>query len=419
MKSILARHFGLAFALAATTLGLGACGGILDVEFPGRIPAEQVNDPTLAGVLARSVVGDLECAYNNYMSGSSVHSDEYETSNGNVPGANWGERSINADEDDYVLGACDNTSLFGMHTPLQTARFQGDDVFTRLSAWTDAQVPGRTGLMAQVKAYGAYAIVFMGETFCSVSFDGGAAETPAAALARAETRFTEAIQLAQTAGNTDILNLARVGLARTQLDLKKYAAAAATAALVPAGYVKNADRGTESSRRYNKLFSYATDLGAYTVDTSFRNTGDPRMKVADAHKGAFTPTVPLWISTKYTSLASPIVLASGKEARLIRAEGLAESGDVPGAMVILNADRAAAGLGPLAATSAAQAVAHVISERRVILAFEGGHRLNDILRRQLPWKGTFGSPRTANIWSGRPYGQTTCWPLPTKEKNGA
>ncbi len=420
MKSIFVRELRLALVVAGATVGLGACSGILDVEFPGRIPAGQVNDPTLAAVLARSVVSDLECAYNNYMAGSSVHSDEYETANSNVPLANWGERGINADEDDYVIGACESDlSNFGMHTPLQTARFQAEDVFARLSGWTDAQVAGRQSLMAQVKTSGAYAITFMGETFCSVAFDGGAAQTPGATLAQAETKFTEAIQLATTAANTDVLNLARVGLARVQLDLKKYAAAAATAALVPADYVKLADRGTESTRRHNKLFLLSTSLGAFTVDTSFRNSGDPRMPVANANKGSFNPTVPLWITNKYANLGSPLVLASGKEARLIRAEGLAETGDIPGAMAILNAGRATAGLAPLTATTTAQAVAAVLSERRVLLAFEGGHRLNDILRRQIPWKGAFGSTRTVNQWTSRGYGATTCWPNPTKETNGA
>ena len=35
---------------------------ILEVEFPGQIPTEQINDPSLAAVLVRSVIGDFECA---------------------------------------------------------------------------------------------------------------------------------------------------------------------------------------------------------------------------------------------------------------------------------------------------------------------------------------------------------------------
>jgi hypothetical protein len=95
----------------------------------------------------------------------------------------------------------------------------------------------------------------------------------------------------------------------------------------------------------------------------------------------------LWITSKYADLAAPIPLASGNEAELIRAEALAETGQVASAMGIVNSRRAAAGLGPLSATTPAAAVAIILDERKVALAFEGGHRLNDILRRNLPWKG--------------------------------
>src|SRR6266480_6907806 len=72
-------------AVAVTCLCFAGCNTdkVLKVEFPGQIPTDQINDPTLAPVLVRSVIGDFECAYSNYMSGSSVHSDEYETANSN------------------------------------------------------------------------------------------------------------------------------------------------------------------------------------------------------------------------------------------------------------------------------------------------------------------------------------------------
>ena len=133
MRMIQTRRIGQGLAVVAAGLALAACSNLLEVQFPGRIPAEQTNDPSLASVLARSVVGDLECAYNNYAGGAAAHSDEYEAANSNVPGRNWGERSIGADEDDYVLGECGGNSYFGMHTTLHTARYQAEDIFTRLS----------------------------------------------------------------------------------------------------------------------------------------------------------------------------------------------------------------------------------------------------------------------------------------------
>ena len=417
-------------AVVAAGFGLGACGNLLDVEFPGQIPAENINNPSLAPVLTRSVIGDLECAYNNYSTGNSAHSDEWESSNGNVPGSNWGERTIGAGEDDYALGACENSSYFGMPSTLGTARYQSEDIFAKLSAWTDAQVAGRAGLMAKVRAYGAYSYLLMGETFCQVAFDGRAPEAPAAALTKAEAQFAEAVTLGTTAGNADIVNLARVGLARAKMGLKKWSEAATAAALVPVGYEKMADRGTETSRRYNKFYYFMTDGGFYTVAAELRATADPlsasfdpRYKVKDSGHGGFTPFIRLWYTEKYPALGSPIRLASGREAQLILAEAKTYPGpqlDVAGALGILNARRAQLGLSSIPATTdPLVARTAVINERRAELSFEGGHRTNDLLRYALPWKGANGSTKIVNEFDGRPYGTTTCWPLPTKEANGA
>ncbi len=422
----LASRGRMAVASLAVVAGLSACSNLLDVDFPGRIPLEALDDPSLASTLVTGVIGDLECAYNNYAGGTAVHSDEFETSNSNVPLANWGERGINADEDDYVVGACEaNQSNFGMHTVLHTARYQADTVYDRLNSWTDAQVANRRSLMATVRAYGGYAETFMGETFCQVAFSGEAAQPPTAALTRAEAHFAEAISLATAAGNADIANLARVGLARVKVDLKKWSEVAALASAVPSGYRKLADRGSENDRRWNKIWFLANNLGAYVVADEYRTMNDPRIDVVYANRGAFNPGTELWVTRKYTGLGSPIRLASYEEAQLLLAEANAQLGNVSAAMTILNARRSALGLSPLAASTQTAAVAAVLSERQRELAFEGGHRLNDILRyststtNRIPWKGAFGSTKTANVYTGRPYGATTCWPFPTKESNGA
>ena len=409
-----------AVALAGA-LSLLACSDLLEVEFPGRIPTDQLISPSLAPVLVSSVIGDFECAYSNYVGGAAVHSDEYESANGNIPLTLWGERGISNTEDDYVLGGCETTSSFGLNLTLYTARLQSENVFKQLEAWTDAEVSAtdpkaRTSYMATVRAYGAYAYTLMGETFCSVAFDRGPELEPKVALDSAEIKFQEAITLAQSAGNTDILQMARLGLARVKIDLKKWSEAATLAAtFTDPTYVKLATRGANDTRRYNKLFYYASELGAFVVATAYRDMAvtDPRVKVADAGRGAFLQNVQLWITTKYAGRESPIRLASYAEARLILAEAMAQQGDVAGAMGILNADRATAGLGPLNATSQAEAVAAVIAERQAVLSFEGGHRLNDLLRTHTPWK--VGS----NVFTGRIYGQTTCWPFPVKESQGA
>jgi hypothetical protein len=81
-------------------------------------------------------------------------------------------------------------------------------------------------------------------------------------------------------------------------------------------------------------------------------------------------------------------------------------------MALVNARRAQVGLAPVSATTQQEAIDTIIDERRKELSFEGGHRLNDLLRYNIVWKtGT-------NPFTNRAYGSTTCWPYPTREKNG-
>lgn len=400
---------------------LGACSDVLEVQYPGRIPTEQLINPALAPTLVIGAIGDFECAFSNYVGGSAVHSDEYESSNGSVPLTFWAERNIGAAEDDYAIGGCETSSSFGLNLTLHTARFQAEQVYQLLDGWTDEQVSAtnpllRTDMKATVRAYGAYALALMGESFCKVAFDGGPEQEPKVALDSAEIKFQEAITLATAAGNTDIRDMARMGLARVKMDLKKWADAAQLAGQIPSTFVKLATReGGGISRRYNKLYYFATEGGYYTVSTAYRElaTTDTRVKVVDGGRSGQLPNVRLWITTKYTDRGSPLRIGSYAEARLILAEALAQQGQVGNAMAILNEDRAAAGLGPLNAATQTEAVAAVLSERRSILAFEGGHRLNDLLRTNAIWKVG------ASPFTGRPYGQTRCWPLPLKETQGA
>ena len=399
--------------ISLALMGLAACGNILDVEFPGRIPAEQLDNPTLAPVLAGSVVGDLECAYNNYNMSAAVHSDEFEGTSKNSLVTALTNRGITADESVYASGGCETGPFFGagLHTPMQTARFQSEDVFRRLSALTDAQVPNRTTLMATVRAYGAYAYTFFGETYCSIAFDRGPEVQPVEALRRAEAGFTEAISLAQTAGATDILNLARVGMARVKMNLKKWSEAATFATQVPPGYRKDADRGTENDRRYNVFFVVAQQNAVVVVAEAYRTLNDPRVKVGDGGRETVVPGVRLIITTKYLALNSPIRLATYEEARLILAEAQAEQGQVAQAQQTINTYRAAYSLPALTFANQADAITKIIEERRRELSFEGGHRLNDLLRKGTSWKVG------ANPYDGRPYGTTSCWPFPTQEKS--
>ena len=431
-----ARHrsggFGLVLALVLP-LAAGACSDILDVHVPGRVQEEALDDPALAPTMVASVIADFECAWNNYVAAAALIGDEFIQASGNLNQRNWGSRRITADDPNMAQGTC--RTQYAIYTTLQTARFQADDAFNRLDKFTDAQVANRTLLKATVKAYGAYALLALGEGFCEMAIDGGPLMTPKQVLELAETRFTEAIQLATAANNQDILNMALGGRARVRLDLGNYAGAIANAGLIPPTYVKNATRDESDTRRYDALCEHvtcATNRHA-TVAPNYRaitwaGVPDPRVAVSTRNQLAFdNAQIHYFPTNKYTSRAFPVAITSAKEARLIIAEASARTNNLATARQLINAMHTAAGIPPYDAAGTAtqnEVIAQVIEERRREMFAEGGHRLNDHLRFRgtqwaIPFKGEPGSIHPTGVdATGIPYGDTRCFPLPTVERVG-
>jgi len=395
--------------LILMTLGLTACEDLLDVRLPGKVPEEALTDAELATTLVASVVSDTECAWDNYVAAAANHSDEYIQASGNLTMRNWGLRWVPANDPNYAQAGCADWG-YGIYTPLHTARFQSEDVFNRLVEWGN-EVPDVAALQATVRAYGGYDLVALGEGFCEMAIDLGPRMTPAEVLSVAETRFTEAIDLATTAGRDELLNMARVGRARVRLNLEDFTGALSDAAAVPAGFVHNATRDQSDERRYNThcemvnctFWKHATvadnfrelTIGAGGLPTVADGTADTRVNVQTTGELSFDFATVWYFHDKVTSRSSPVLMASWREAQLIAAEALARSGDVDGAQTAINELRAAAGLPALtAAGDQSTMVGLIIEERKRVMFAEGAHRLNDMLRfRGTEWEIPFlGDP---------------------------
>lgn len=404
-------------------LSLG-CSDVLEVELPGRIPSELLGDPTTAPTLAASVVADFECAFSNYVNSTSTLSDQFLGASGNLNAKNWGTRKIYEEDSANERTGCGGSH--GAYTPMQTARFQSDDVLARLQVWTDdeSKVP-LAPLRARVAVFGAYAYTLLGEGYCAMRLDQEPGiRTPDEVLAIAETKFTEALTLvnamAAGAAKTELLNLASVGRARVRLDLGNTAGAAADAALVAPGFEFFVTRSVDAQSRWNDAWYAMAESGHSSVAPEYRaltvgGVPDPRVQVVSGPEiglgeKAFDGVTDLWIvSNKNFSRADPMRLASYIEAQLIRAEALGGAT----AVGIINARRTELQLpqytGP---TDAASVQALVLEERNRELFMEGGHRFNDLLRFNIPWK-------VGNDQNGVPYGTTTCMPLPLSERIAA
>ena len=426
MRHIFDRSAGRTWLIVAALLALpgSGCSDALDVELPGRIPSELLEDPTTAPTLAASVAADFECAFSNYVNTTSTLGDQFLGASGNLIAKNWGTRKIPEEDTSNEQTSC--TGFLGAYTPLQTARFQSDDVLKRLEGWTDDQAKTPLApLRARVAAFGAYAYTLLGEGFCAMRFDEEKSiKTPAEVLGIARTKFDAALTLvnAMPAGapKTELLNLVYVGRARVRLDLKDAAGAAADAALVSPGFEFFVTRSVDAQTRWNDAFASMTEQGHSSVDPQYRNltvggVPDPRVQVKAGPDVGFPPkafdgVTDLYVVTnKNFSRADPMRLASYIEAQLIRAEALGGAT----AVGIINARRAVLQLPAYSgATDAASIRALVLDERSREFFMEGGQRYNDLLRFAIPWK-------TGNDQNGVPYGSTTCMPLPLSEKIAA
>ncbi|MDQ3310047.1 MAG: RagB/SusD family nutrient uptake outer membrane protein, partial [Gemmatimonadota bacterium] len=273
-----------------------------------------------------------------------------------------------------------------------------------------------------------YSHVLLGEMFCEgVLLDenlvpGGLA-TRQQLFERAEQRFTRAIEAARASNNTDILNMALVGRARTRLNLGKKAEAATDARLVPNNYVRNATASSVASRRENRVFAQNNQGQAVSIAPEYRNltTGgvaDPRVRATDTGRTNADGTR-VFVQNKYASLTTSLPIATWREAQLIIAEAAVQTNPAE-AVSIINALRTRAGvaLPAFSSSNPAEIMNQVIEERRRELFLEG-HHLGDMIRYNLPFRpatGTvFPAPTHGNPKGGT-YGATRCLPLPNVER---
>lgn len=391
---------------------LAGCKGVLDVTLPGRVNVDALNSPGLASTMVVSLQGDFECAFSEYVHATGLWSNELLNSSGGAEVNPWGARLLTYDGGTSVCPTVSATrGAFTVYLPLQIARKQAEGSITRLDGFTEAEVANRNSLLATSAAYSGYVHTLLGEAYCQIALDPGPLYTPAAVLAIAETRFSRAIDLATTATNTQVLNLARLGRARVRLDLKNLAGADADAKLIPTGFVYNATYATTPFRRNNTVVLNNNINFNESVAPEFRNltvgtTADPRVPMRNENRNGQDAVTPLWTQRKYITVDAPIPMATWDEAQLIIAE--AEGGQA--AVDAINRIRTKYNLPQYGGGTAAQITAQILEERHRTL-FLDGHAIGDHLRYGIPFA-------TGVNQKGVRYGDLTCLPLPPSETTG-
>lgn len=419
-RSTVRRSVGAAraAAIAAALLApLAACDldKLLQVDAPSRIPADRLEQPANAALLVNSAIGDFECAYGAYVVVGGLIGEELADGIQTADRYPYDRRSLAPIDVRYATSSC---QAIGVYTPLQTARFQAENILALLESWTDDQVPNRQQLMATAAAYSGWSLLLLGEGFCSMvvsSIDAnrqvvfGGEITRDSVFKLAEARLTRAID-----GSTDasIKNMALLGRAKARQNLGRLADARADAAQVPASFVRNVTASATSARRQNRVFSESSPTSsASVVAEPYRTMTDPRVPFGRHTPPRNTVTgIPVVYQTKYTAANDPIPFATGDEAQLIIAEAELAAGNLTAANAIINTFRTRAGQGQFNGTTAAEVRAELIEQRRRELFLEGQH-LGDLIRYSITPSPAVGAPYHG---SGS-YGSQICMPLPDVE----
>ena len=401
------------FVLAVALVGAAACDSLLSVDNPSSVTDGSLSDPALAPALAAAAVQTLQCGAQNFAATAGMLSGEYLSANGFVNNHVWEWRGIN--EIKTEPGGCGfgrGTTSMGYYTPLQQARFQLEDAFTRLDAFTDAQVPNRARLLTEMRAYAGYAYLLLGEGMCEMTVDRGPRMTREETVTLAEQRFTDAIARATAINDASLLNMSRVGRARARLFLTNMSEAAADAILVPSGFVRNIEF-TEGgdARRENRIYNLNNRNDFLSVGESYRNltvngAADPRVRLVDGGRNGADGVTRIWRQQKFIAGlgGTPIPLASYAEAQLIYAEAV---GATQAGLDAINRVRALSGITAATMPAASEWTSFVLEERRRQL-FSEGQRYVDMLRHNLPFA-------TGVNRKGQVFSNLTCVPLPDVE----
>lgn len=397
-----------ASAVAAVLgVSLGACSDFLTVKNPNVINASAINPEADAPTLAASAQQNFAVAfgwfamYQSWFVGEALVAETFPTRN------EYGRREV------LNTNGSHNSDVW---QPLSVALASSSQLL-------DLDLPGAASNInrARAAAFKGYSFLFMAESFCVGVSRGGpelsTAQMLDSAVAAFELAITTGTANASTAG-VQLANLARVGLARTQLQAGRRPQAIAAANAVPAGYSFNmiyVDDPGSRTRLGNRLWQFTLDRGSISVAPAFRIDGDPRIRYKSPAQHNLAPqdasSGPFFIQDKFPAFNTPIRLASKLEADYIAAEATGTDAQLALIAARRSANNQPAYSGP---TDAASVLTELMEQKGRDFYLEA-KRMGDFRRvpaavKNVPVPGTtYFKPGFA------PVGNQTCWPLPLAE----
>lgn len=385
--------------LAGLVAALGGCD-LLDVTSPGRIADEDLNSQDAFPGLVAGMSFDMTEAIDEsdqdlaMASGELWHGGSYDF--GQLP------RGVILPED-----------VGSEWEEMQQARWVAEEGIRRMTDLL-GDAAGRSAFIARAYLWAGLANRLLGENLCSTAIDGGAEQPHTVHFDRGLEQFTQAIQVGQATGLTDVVAAAYGGRASMKAWTDDWAGAVSDAQQVSDDFVFVADFTNEvandiSYETYGRFeFSvWGTEFEAHPNDA--RAPWDTVFTADGSIANGANGSTPHYQQKKYPKLDSDIPLVKGTEMLVLRAEAALRNSQIGAAFDLLNQARAVYGMDPLDAPA-------TLDEAWAILRFERGatnwmetRRLWD--RRRWFAEGS-GSPAYDPYLEGR----DTCFPISEAER---
>jgi SusD/RagB-like outer membrane lipoprotein len=395
-------------AVVAAVVLLSGCNGLLEVSDPSRFTDDELD--LARDAVANGAEGEFHGAFDDLIYYSALLGDEWQ---------HTGTWALWDDADHGRIRYAQNPADFTMNNLLR-ARFAAQDAQARFQRVLGAGAAS-SPLMAQVLTVDGLIDLILAENYCEApAGQGTAAISDVGMYQQAITKLQNAQAVASASGprnNVNFAMVAQAGIARAHLMLGNNAQALAAAQGVPTAFSYSAVY-TQDGRRndivflstagYNKAGGMRekwwsqVDIAARMLRDPFTGELDARVPIRhdilangkdDLGVDGITPFYSQW---KYQGLNNTIEIIGGREMRLIEAEVAWRNDDYPGAMTILNALRADAGLSAVANPGTRDGVFNILLHERFAENFMEAHRTNDLYRFNLTAafvaRGDFDSP---------------------------
>lgn len=395
-----------AVTMVALIAPAAACSDVLslDVESPGRIADDDLNNRDAMGGLVAGMSYDFSQAFDSHLQevilagGELWHGGSYDF--GTIP------RGILQEEDEYWDGA---------YGSMSQARWVAEQGLKRMHQVLGDEAYERNALVARAYLLAGFANRMMGEVQCVSTIDGGPEVANTEHFNRADSLFSRAIAVGGAAGQSAIVNAAYGGRASVRAWLGQWSAADADAAKVPATFSYSAIFSTSPGAVSNDLVFETTSRKEFTVfSTQWESVvGDPRMpwsikydNAGEVEKGQDGET-DFYQQQKLLSEDDDIALTHGTEMLVLRAEKALRDGSIPDMVNYINQARAVYEMDPVTAPASTADAWEMMRFERAATTWLEGRRLWDLRRWQADG-GVIADPFA--------QGRDLCFPISREEK---